>query len=418
MLEPDKQKPVVILGAGIVGLFAAASLAREGYSVVLIDRRGAGEETSYGNLGGVQNMAAAPIGMPGMYKEVPKWLLDRSGPLSIRSTYFPQAIPWLLRFVKASRLDAYWRNAMALNDLNSDCVDSHLDLAEWAGARHLYRIPGQLYVWTKRSYFEKSVLSRQVWQRTGHEFQELSAAEIVEIEPAYKGAFQVGLRIPGNGYCVDPYQLCQHLLERCRAAGTVFMQAQASEILADGGRITGVRTDRGVVETGALIVSAGVWSKALLEPLGYKVPVESQRGYHVTLKNHNIEQTNMLLVMDRKIAITPMSMGLRVGGTVEFAGLHSKPDYERANRLTGIMRELVPDLSYEDSTEWAGHRPCMPDSVPVIGRTGKYANLLLAFGHGHMGLIGSAPTARILTNLIKGTTPRLDLNPFSVERFS
>ena len=162
MLEISQDKPVVIIGAGIVGLFTAASLLRAGYPVTLVDRKGAGEETSYGNLGGIQNMAATPIAMPGMLKDLPKWLTDRHGPLFVRLSYVPHAIPWFLEFIRASGLERFWRSAIALDSLNRHCVESHLDLAGWAGARGLYTVPGQLYVWTKKAYFDGSKLSRQV----------------------------------------------------------------------------------------------------------------------------------------------------------------------------------------------------------------------------------------------------------------
>jgi D-amino-acid dehydrogenase len=413
----QKDKPIVIIGAGIVGLFCAASLLREGHQVVLIDRKGAGEETSFGNLGGIQNMASTPIAMPGMFKEMPKWLTDRYGPLFIRPGYLPQALPWFWKMLKASQPAQFWKSAAALNSLNRHCVESHLELAGWAGARDLYTVPGQLYVWTKKAYFDKSLLSQEAWARTGQEIEQIDGATIDALEPAYRGAFEVGLRIPGNGYCASPYELCQSLLRACLAAGMTFIRGEVHELLTSGSEVDRIRTDRGIVEAGTVVLCAGVWSKELLRPLGYDIPVESQRGYHVTYRNPGIQQNNMLLVIDRKIAITPMKMGLRVGGTVEFAGLAAKPDYERATRLTEVMHQLVPSLSVDETTEWAGHRPCLPDSVPVIGRTNRFSNLLAAFGHGHMGLIGSAPTAKIVSDLIAGRKPFLELPPFSIERF-
>lgn len=417
MFAISKDKPIVIIGGGVVGLFTAASLLRGGYPVTLIDRRGAGEETSYGNLGGIQDMAATPIAMPGMLKELPKWLLDRQGPLFVRPSYFPQALPWFLRMLKASNLEAFWRSATALDSLNRHCVESHLDLASWAGASDLYTVPGQLYVWTRKAYFDAGKLSRSVWAKTGQTIEQLDGPAIDAIEPSYRGKFEVGLRIPGNGYCASPYELCQKLFAACMTAGMTFIRGEAHELLVSDGCVDRVRTERGLIAAGAVVLCAGVWSAELLKPLGYRVPLESQRGYHVTYPDAGVQQANMLLVIDRKIAITPMKTGLRVGGTVEFAGLHARPDYTRAARLTEIMHDLVPSLSPQDAMEWAGHRPCLPDSVPVIGITPRHANLICAFGHGHMGLIGSAPTARIVTDLVGYRTPFLDLAPFAIDRF-
>lgn len=417
MFDVSPDKPVVIVGAGIVGLFTAAALLREGRHVTLIDRRGPGEETSYGNLGGVQNLAATPIAAPGMMRDLPKWLIDRYGPLYVRPGYFPRAAPWFAKMMKASMLSNYWRSVAALDSLNRHSVETHLDLAGWAGAADLYVVPGQLYVWTRRAAFEAAALSRQVWESTGQPFEQLEGAEIDAIEPAYAGAFEVGLRIPGNGYCASPYQLCRRLFDACMTAGMTFLRAEAHGLETGEGGIAGVRTDRGSIAAGAVVLCAGVWSARLLRPLGYAPPLESQRGYHVTYPQAGIEQRNMLLVIDRKIAVTPMRDGLRVGGTVEFSGLEVWPDYDRARRLTENLRQLAPALHEDGAQEWAGHRPCLPDSVPVIGAAPRHSNLICAFGHGHMGLIGAAPTAKVVADLVVGRPPFLDLDPFALDRF-
>src|SRR5690606_39077065 len=142
------------------------------------------------------------------------------------------------------------------------------------------------------------------------------------------------------------------------------------------------------------------------------------RGYHVTIPAPGIELNNMLLVIDKKIAITPMNSGLRIGGTVEFAGVTPPPDFKRAKNFLPIARELLPGIVTENHTEWMGHRPCTPDSLPVIGAADRCRGLYLAFGHGHMGLLGSAPTGRILGDVILGRNPGLDITPYSLDRFT
>jgi len=412
-----KRETVAVIGAGIVGICCAAFLVRDGHNVILFDRRGPGELTSFGNLGGIQSLAATPIGLPGMLKQIPKWLSDQSGPLVIRPSYLPYVAGWLWKFWRQSRSDRVWQNARALNSLNSSSVETHMSLVEWAGAPDLIKVPGQLYVWTSRKYFDGSTFSRKIWASTGHAHREISGAEIREMEPALGNRFEVGLEIPGNGYCRDPYMLSRTLADKTMAEGATFRKEEVNGFIFDNGRISGVQTDRGVQKVDRVVVAAGMWSKQLLRQLGYEVPLESHRGYHVTIANPGVELSRMLLVIDKKIAITPMSSGLRIGGTVEFAGLEPFPDYRRSKSLLALGKSVLPTLETESYTEWMGHRPCTPDSVPVIGATKRYDNLYLAFGHGHMGLLGSAPTGRLIADLISGRTPAIDLEPFRVERF-
>lgn len=408
---------VAVIGAGIVGICCAAYLVQKGYSVTLYDRRGLGEETSFGNLGGIQSLAATPLSLPGMWKELPSWLMDQSGPLTIRPSYFPNVAGWLLRFWNQSRLDRVWHNARALNALNSSSVDAHLALARWARLEDLFEIPGQLYVWTTRKSYESAQLSRQIWASTGHDRTELDAKQILELEPDSGGRFEVGLHIPGNGFCRNPERLCTELGEHAIRNGVKFKRVAVQDFVSENDEVVGVRTDRGVEPFEHVVLAAGIWSRQLVSRLGYELPLETQRGYHVTIRNPGLRLSRMLLVIDKKIAVTPMETGLRIGGTVEFAGLSGVPDYIRAEALLRLGSSLFPQLRTDAVTEWMGHRPCLPDSLPVIGRAEKYRNLYFAFGHGHMGLLGSAPTGRIIADLVAGCDPSIDIRPFRIERF-
>ncbi len=386
--------------------------------MVILDRRGPGEMTSFGNLGGIQNLATLPIAMPGMLKDVPRWLTEPDAPLHVRPSYAAKAAPWLYRFWRQSTPERAIRNAKALDALNRNSVDCHRDLAKWAGLEHLLHIPGQFYLWTDRTYYDRSTFSRSLLDATGQSFREVSAAEIHEREPALSKAFEIGPEIPGNGYCSDPYALTKGLLAKATSEGATYVNADVSRLHHDGGTITGIETDRGIIKPSAVVLAAGMWSRHLAESLGFRIPLESHRGYHVTIPEARIQLSTMCLVIDRKVAITPMSQGLRIGGMVEFAGLDAMPDYRRAQQFLKLGRELIPGLATAAHTEWMGHRPCLPDSLPVIGRTASHRNLYCAFGHGHMGLIGSAPTARIIADQIANRPAGIDLAPYAIERFA
>jgi D-amino-acid dehydrogenase len=416
--SPAKRQTIAVIGAGIVGICCAAYLIREGHQVILYDRRGPGETTSFGNLGGIQSLAATPLSLPGMLKDVPGWILDQDGPLVIRPGHLPKAARWLWKFWRESRLERVWHNARALNALNSHSATSHLELADWAQASDLIQVPGQLYVWTSRRNYESAKLAREIWNASGHENIEINAGEIGELEPALGTRFEVGLNIPGNGYCRNPYRLCVALAEKAIAEGVEFRREEVNGIAVHEGRIQSVQTDRGVQPVDGVVMAAGMWSKPLLASIGYHVPLESHRGYHVTIPSAKTSLTRMVMVIDRKVAITPMETGLRIGGTIELAGMDALPDYRRARGFLKIGAELLPGLDTSEATEWMGHRPQLPDTLPVIGKADRIPNLFMAFGHGQMGLLGSAPTGRLIADLVGGRQPFVDLAPFRIERFS
>jgi D-amino-acid dehydrogenase len=411
------ESPVVVIGAGIVGACCAAYLVRAGVKVLLIDRRGPGEMTSFGNSGGIQDLAATPIGLPGMMRQVPHWLMDKDGPLHIRWRHLPKATPWLLRFAAETRESRALHNAAALNSLNRHCSAALLPLAHWAGADDLIRIPGQLYLYDSKAAFERNTLVQRMRNNTGQPYEIIDAATIRALEPALPPIFEIGIRAPGNGHCRNPHKLAVAIAEAAFRDGAQWLRADVNGFDMADGVIRGVQTDRGTIKADKVVIAAGMWSRQLAGLLGHHVPLESHRGYHVTIRDSGIALNNMLLAIDHKIAITPMETGLRIGGTVEFAGLEALPDYRRAEVLLELGKTLLPGLRTADYTAWMGHRPCTPDSLPVIGLSPRVRNVLFAFGHGHMGLIGSAPTGRTIAELVTGQPPGIDIGPFAVDRF-
>jgi D-amino-acid dehydrogenase len=411
------EAPVVVVGAGIVGVCCAAYLVRGGVPVILVDRRGPGEMTSFGNAGGIQNLATMPIGMPGMIWDVPKWLRDPHGPLHIRKRYLPRALPWLSRFMAETRLARVRHNAAALQALNRHCVDSLMPLVRWAGVEDLIRVPGQLYLYMKRESYESDRLVNELRAASGESYDVLGKDEIRDLEPDLAPIFEVALRAHGNGHCRNPHRLATALAERVAREGGQILRAEVNGLDVTDGKIAAVRTDRGTIIPRAVVIASGMWSRTLAKLLGHRVPLESQRGYHVTIADPGTAPRNMLMVLDKKIAITPMETGVRIAGTVELAGLEALPNYERAEIFLDIGKTIMPNLRTERHSEWMGHRPCLPDSLPVIGRAPNLANAFFAFGHGHLGLLGAAPTGRVIAQIVTGQAPMIDLAPYRIDRF-
>jgi D-amino-acid dehydrogenase len=194
--------------------------------------------------------------------------------------------------------------------------------------------------------------------------------------------------------------------------------AEVRAIRMDGRRAAGVRTDAGDIPAAQVVLAAGAWSARLLAPLGIKVPLETQRGYHVMLPDAGVTPGRILAPADRKVFISPMEEGLRVAGSVEIAGLDAPPNEARAQLLLDDLRAVFPQVRTDGATTWMGHRPCLSDSVPVMGPLRTWDGIWCAFGHGHLGLTGSAPTGAIIAAAIAGETPNIDLAPFSAERFA
>ncbi len=415
-----KRGGVTVIGGGIIGTVCANYLQREGHTVTLIDRNGGDpdEMCSFGNTGGVSPASVVPIATPGMIKDVVKWLMDPLGPLHIRWSYLPACLPWLIRFLRQSSPERVRAISKALASLNRETFEAYDPLLKEAGLQHLFKRTGQLFVYRSEDGPEHDRFAIDLKRQVGLPIEILGAEEIREIEPAISPEFRKAHFIPGHGHCTNPYGLVKGLADHfVRRGGTLLRETVTGwDIGPEGPR--GLRTASGrSIEVDKVVIAAGAWSNALIEPLGHRVPLESHRGYHVTLSDPGVAPRIMTLSADDKIALTPMDMGLRLAGNVELAGLDAAPNFERARKLLRIGERVFPGLKTAKFTEWMGHRPCLPDSLPVIGRSPKHANVFLAFGHGHQGLIGASKTGQVLAEIIAGRPASIDLRPFRVDRF-
>jgi len=413
--------PVVVIGAGIVGLCCATYLQREGHKVVVIDPGGPGEGASYGNAGGLNGSSIVPVAMPGVLAKVPHWLLDPEGPLSIRLNYLPRLLPWLYRFVRAGRPELVREQARALRGLLGPTVDMHRALAASVGAADLIQRSGLLVVYRSEASFAADAAAMRLRAENGVKIDELSQDELRQIEPTLSPAYTRARFISENGYCKNPLRLSRALAEALVANGGEIRRERAECFVFADGKVEAVLTNTGRVPAAAVVLAAGAHSRSLAAELGEKVPLDTERGYHAMIKAPEIAPRLPIMDAEAKFVATPMEEGLRMAGTVEFAGLEAPPDWRRARVLLRHGQAMFPGLPRtvaEDRVAlWMGFRPSMPDSLPVIGRTRRYANACLAFGHGHVGLIGAPMTARVIADIVAGRPPAIDLAPFSAARF-
>ncbi len=409
---------IAVVGAGIVGVCVASYLRRDGHRVRLIDRDDPGEGTSKGNAGAISPGSCVPLAMPGTLAKVPSWLLDRDGPLVVRPAYFAKAAPWLLRFALAGRARGIAAIADALRALHGPTFDCYAPLLAAAGAGDLIRRSGCLVVYRSRQAFEASRREWDIRRARGVRVDTLDAAQLRQMEPALSPALACGVFLPEHGYTVDPHRLVRALAERFAADGGEIRKAAARALRAGAGKGVELLTTDGATEVfDKVVLATGAWSKALAATIGVDLPLESQRGYNVTLTDPGIAVRIPVASSEGKFYATPMQGGLRVAGTVEFAGLDAPPDYRRARRLLAQVRSIYPDVRTESFSEWMGHRPCFPDSLPVIGPAPGAPDVVLAFGHGHNGMTSGPVTGRLVADIVAGRTPPIDLRPYRAERF-
>ncbi|WP_424813067.1 NAD(P)/FAD-dependent oxidoreductase [Roseococcus sp. YIM B11640] len=409
---------IAVIGNGIVGTATAAWLQREGHYVTFIDPLGPAEATSFGNAGSLSPSACLPVGMPGMWKKVPTWLLDPLGPLTVRWWYAPVVAPWLMRFLRHSTRDEVIRIATALRNLLGPIFDCYEPLLQRAGAMGLMTRSGCLYVYSGQDAAKQWSWGMNLRRSLGVDLRDVSEDELVTLEPDLKGRFRFGILAPENGSTVDPAAFTRALYAQCERDGAQAVRRRATGFQTAGGLVTGVTLEDGeTLDCEGVVLAGGAWSAQLASHLGARIPLETQRGYHVTVESSNLSLRHTVMAVEHNIMANPMQMGLRIAGSVEFAGLNAEPDYRRADVLLTRAQDMFPHLDTSRTTKWMGHRPCLPDSLPVIGRAPGVDNAWFAFGHGHVGMCGAATTGREIAALVAGRRPEVDLTAFSPRRF-
>jgi D-amino-acid dehydrogenase len=414
-------KTVLVIGAGIVGVASACFLQRAGYDVAVIDPDPPGEGASFGNAGCLNGSSVVPVAMPGVLSQVPRWLLDPEGPLAIRWRYLPALAPWLFRFVRASTRENVEAQAKALRPLLSQAVDDYRSLVQDAGAEGLVHRLGHLFAYRSEATFQKDSAAMRLREANGIAIEDLSADELRQLEPHLSRDYVRGRLISENGHCSNPLRLVTSLAELLVRNGGEIRRERALDFVIEDGRVTGVRTDAGVRPTSCVVIAAGAFSKPLAAKLGDNVPLDTERGYHVMIRDPEVMPRIPTMSVDDKFVVTPMETGLRFAGTVEFAGLDAPPDWNRARVLLkqglAMYPGLASDVPEERLSKWMGFRPSMPDSLPVIGPATRAANAFYAFGHGHIGFAGAAMTGRVIADLVSGKPPSIDATPFSATRW-
>lgn len=398
---PSAGPRVAVIGAGIVGSCIALALRKRGAQVTLIDREGPASGCSYGNSGAISVSSVAPLAMPGILASVPKMLIDPESPLHLRAAYLPAAASWLTRFVLSATPARVERAAAALAALHAGAIDKHRALAQEVGVPELFLQRGHLHLYTDAAAFDDDAQAWRLRERFGFRYEVLDRAGIEALEPHVAARYRAGVMLADHATILNPARYTQAIAAAFVQRGGTLLRDEIQRLQRSGDQWS-LQGASQRYSFDHVVVAAGAWSRALLSPLGVSLALESQRGYHVQFTGAHDVVSRTVVLTDRKIFVTPMEDGLRVGGTVEIAGLQRPPDAARAAMLERIARETFRGLDDRPVTTWMGHRPCMPNSVPVIGAAPGQRGLWLAVGHGHLGLTDSVNTADLIADALLG----------------
>lgn len=416
-------KHTVVIGGGIVGACSALELLRAGHDVTVIDPidPGGREGASYGHGCWISPASVVPMSMPGLWKQVPKYLTDPKGPLVIRWRHLPQLAPWLIRFLLAgSSVPRVEATALALKNLLQDSPDRHIALSNEVGASDLIRREGLLYAYPDRKAFEAEALSWHLRKITGLRWRELDRAALMEREPNLAPHYTFGVVADEGAHCTDPGDYVAKIASAALTRGARHVRAAARGFAFAGNRLSGVETDTGFIECDQAVVASGAWSKTLARLAGDKIPLESERGYHAVVSLDVGGPRNPVMPSDGKMANTPTKSGLRLSGQVELASIDTPPNWHRADILVDHARRTYPELAKKEAPvidRWMGHRPSTPDGLPVIGPSSRSPDVFYAFGHGHVGFASGPITGQIAAAHLSDPSPNFDIIPYSPRRF-
>ena len=412
----EKNLKIGIVGAGIQGISNALFLQKKGFSVTIFDRDEPGSPAaSYGNAGHFSPYASVPINRPDVLTDVPAMLLSTTGPLALKWNYVPKMIPWFLQFIRnctTKRMMHTAKNMHQILDLALPAYDELFDEIELGG---LVEKKGILYIWNDQSLKSRE-LEIKVRNELGVDQQVVTPKEIHDLEPNIKPIYHGGVYYQHGRHARNPKKILLKLYDLFLKKGGKFLKMNITDINFNEEKPV-IKSETQSFLFDKIVIACGSFSKKLTDNLDEKIPLDTERGYHVHFKNCDHLLSRPVIFQNRGFGITPMEQGLRVVGTVEFGGLDNPLSKSRVKNLINNAKYMMGDLP-EHEDEWLGFRPTLPDYLPVIGPSKKYKNVFYCFGHHHLGWTLGPISGKIISGMIAEENTNLDLKPYSSLRFS
>lgn len=410
---------VVVVGGGIVGVCCALYLQREGYAVTLIDPAAAGDSTAKWSCGQMAIAEVIPLSRPGVMQKIPGWLLDQNGPLALRVSALPGMLPWFLRFLACARQAKTEEIARDIASLTHHVHADYAPLLQACAEPALLRESPVIKVFESAAGLEQELPQLAFRTALGFKAEVLDAAAIADLEPSLAGKFGHGLLFPDWRSVSDTEGFIAALTQSFIDQGGARVRGQVKRLDQVADHASGVTLTNGErYAVDHVVIAAGVGSRTFFDQLGAQIPLIGIAGYQVLLPTPGVKVNHSVIFPDGGFCFSPMTRGLQIGGTMEFAGPNAKPNFKRAEIILHKAREILPQMQLDNLEYGVGYRPYLPDTKPVIDRSTRLSNVFMAFGHGQLGLTLGATTGRLIAQMVAGRTPAQNLTPFSAKRFS
>ncbi len=412
-----KKFKVGIIGAGIQGVCNALFLQKKGHQVTLFDREEPGSQAaSYGNAGHFSPYASIPLNRPDIITDVPAMLLSSTGPLALKWNYVPKMIPWFLKFLKNCSKKNMMHTAKFMHQILDLALPAYDELFEEIDLSGLVENKGIMYIWDDQNLKSRE-LEINIRNEIGAEQQLLNKKEIHDLEPNIKNIYHAGVFYKKARHARNPGKIWVKLFENFIQKEGKFFKLNIQDLDFDENNpVVRSETQRFIFDK--LVISCGAFSKKLTDKLHEKIPLDTERGYHIHFKGCDNLISRPVVFQNRGFGMTPMEQGLRVVGTVEFGGLNNPISKSRIRNLIDNAKYLLDNLPDHHEDEWLGFRPTLPDYLPVIGPSKNYTNVFYSFGHHHLGWTLGAISGKIISKMISNENTNLDLKPYSSSRFS
>jgi D-amino-acid dehydrogenase len=408
----------VVVGDGIVGLSAALYLLRDGWTVTIVGRsREAIGGTAVGSAGLVAVQTVQPLALPSIWKQIPRLLLDRNAPIAVDPRYLPRALPWFVRLLRSSASAQVDRLSVALAWLLGRAYEGYAGLLTEHEFNTLLRRSGLVTVYRTAAQIAAAETELEIRRRRAVRLRVIGSSELRQLVPALSPEYRRGVFYEDCSHVPDIDRLFATILETFQREGGRYIADTIYDFTRGGGKIEGVIGKSGTYNGDLFIIACGAWSRPLAAHLGMRIPLDAERGYHMMLPTSGVDMRLPIIIGDVRVAITPMCSGLRLAGMIEFAGLKAPPNPRRHALLLHGAQRCIPGVNTNGARYWMGFRPSLPDSLPVISALPRHPNVVLAFGHGHLGLTLGPITGRLVRDIAAGRVADEDILPFRADRF-
>lgn len=417
-LPANLKADVLIVGAGVIGLASAYELSRAGASVIVIDKFDPGYGCSYGNAGWITPCFAMPLPMPGMLLKSIRWLTDPESPLYIKPELSPTLLSWLFRFLRSMNQKQMLASVDALTAISKQSLDLYRQLAKTTDKPFSFEQKGLLMVAQSDEGLEYARSEMELVARNGIPGRFMNEEETKAFEPSLAKRIKGGVFFSEEAHA-EPLQVTQTLAHEAQKLGArIISKAEVIDFQLGPKGIAAARTTKGIFEAEQFVLATGSWSHAIGQTLRLRVPVLGGKGYAIITDPLSPNPQRPMMLVEKKVAVTPRNGTLRLAGTLELVNQDETFTTRRVEAIVRGAREFlnVPDpIRYHEI--WRGLRPCTPDGVPIIGRTNRYPNLLLATGHQMLGLQSATGTGKLVADLAMGRPTDVDPKPFRADRF-